>query len=518
MKKYFVGLSFFVFGFIAYYGVKKMNPKQSLNTSITIGFPGAWGSLIPPSQNTMYGDAILGNQFEPLVDMERGGMIVPYAAKSWKVSDDYKKYTFKIDTSRKFSNGTQLTARDFKRSWEEGYKIQASLSLKSMMDVLYKVEGIDQFNELGEISGLKVLDDETFEVNFSTPFRIALDHLTGSRFAAYKIIDGKYIGTGPYVIEEPGTFKLVLRKNPFVSSLGADSIIVVAKTPQECELDIKNGSIDVYAYAGRQSYNGPCDTNEVGCIEGFEAAHNVALINGLPGRVLEDPSLRLALQYILTQEHNGVNPASIFPEGILPNREIDPQPFLNLQAGRLPNSDATKIIANGKNYIEKLVEATHKQPLVIVYGKGRAVADAVLKILKEHNIKVGRQIETKTTAEAQEYIDEKKEPDLALMRLSVVDGDPDGLYHALGKNGAIAAVMTLRPQVSQMLEEGREIQDITKLDEHYRKVSVGILSEVPWVHFGFLLEKTAYRADRLNANFRHIKSRIREPFSIFEPK
>ena len=141
-----------------------------------------------------------------------------------------------------------------------------------------------------------------------------------------------------------------------------------------------------------------------------------------------------------------------------------------------------------------------------------------MKILNGYGVKIGRQLETLSTGETQQIMNVKKEADIALIRSSVVDGDPDGIYHALGKNGAIASEMTLRPRVSQLLEEGREIQDITKLDEHYRKVSVAILSEVPWVHFGFLLEKTVYRADRLNVNFRHIKSRIREPFSIFEVK
>ena len=518
MKMFLIAGALFILCSLTFYGVNTLKPSKSARSSITIGFPGAWGSLEPPSQHTMLGDAILGNQFEPLVDMERGGMIVPFAARSWKVSHDYRKYTFKIDPSRKFSDGSRLTAMDFKRSWEEGFKIQSKLAMKSMMDVLYKIEGVDKFSERGEISGLQVIDDETFEVNFSTPFRIALDHLTGSRFAAFKIVNGKYIGTGPYVIEESNVDKVTLKKNPFAKLPGMDTVFVVSKPAQQCESDIKNGLIDVYAFAGRLSYSGPCHNEEIGCIEGFEAAHNVALVNGLPGRIFEDPTLRLALQYILTQENMGINPAGMFPDGILLNKEIDPQPFLNLQAGRLPNKEAFEIIAEGKNQIDKLVNASKKRPLVLVYGKGSIVADVVMKILNGYGVKIGRQLETLSTGETQQIMNVKKEADIALIRSSVVDGDPDGIYHALGKNGAIASEMTLRPRVSQLLEEGREIQDITKLDEHYRKVSVAILSEVPWVHFGFLLEKTVYRADRLNVNFRHIKSRIREPFSIFEVK
>ena len=69
-------------------GGNVVSEKQSGHTQVTIAVPGAWGSLIPPTQHTMLGDAILGNEFEPLVDMEHGGMIVPFAAKSWDVSED----------------------------------------------------------------------------------------------------------------------------------------------------------------------------------------------------------------------------------------------------------------------------------------------------------------------------------------------------------------------------------------------------------------------------------------------
>lgn len=71
------------------------------------------------------------------------------------------------------------------------------------------------------------------------------------------------------------------------------------------------------------------------------------------------------------------------------------------------------------------------------------------------------------------------------MTLSIVHGDPDGIYHALGQTGAIASKMTMRDSVTELLEQGRGIVEVEGLDTHYKKVTKAILREVPFVHLGF---------------------------------
>lgn len=500
-----------------------VSEKQSGHSQVTIAVPGAWGSLIPPTQHTMLGDAILGNEFEPLVDMEHGGMIVPFAAKSWDVSEDLRTITFKIDTSRRFSDGSYLSAVNFKESWEDGLRHQATIPQKSQMDVAYKIVGIENFAKLGTLTGLQVIDNETLRVTFKTPFRMALDHMTGSRFAAYKIKDGRYIGTGPYVIVKESADQVELERNTYHSyssrqKVGADQIKVVRLTPAECESAIVEGKIDVYAYAGRNFYQGPCDGVTVGCLRGFEAGHVVGLVNGNPDRTFADPRLRLALQYLLTTDHNGVTPRSSFPQGVLTGNAFDPQPFIPLQAGRLPDEEAATLIHHGKAHVESLVEASRQRPIKWLYAVGNKVAESAVAILKRHGVVFENPKVVSTAVELQQLTDVKADPDLAFISKSVVDGDPDGIYHALGKEGAILTPMTLRPEVSELLEAGRVLTEIEKLDAHYRKVSRAILTQVPWVHLGYAEENTIYRADRISVNFVSIRSRVREPFFIFVPK
>ena len=496
-----------------------MQSKKKSITELNIGFPGPWGSLVPPLQYTMFGDAILGNEFEPLVDMERGGVIVPLAAKTWQASDDMRVFVFKIDQTRRFSDGTKLTAQDFKRSWEDGLKLDSIAAQKSLMDVLYKIEGFSEFSKNGHLKGIVAIDEATLRISFDSPFRMALDHLAGSRYAAYKIVNGRYIGTGPYRITNGNDALIRMEQNTYSNvPVGIKTINIKRLDRATAEKQIKSGEIDVYPGAGRNMYHGACENGEIGCLDGFEAAHSVLLVNGLAKRVLNNPNLRLALQFLISRDFNGVSPKLIFDKfDVLPN-SLDPQTFLPLQAGRLDDAEAMAIIDRGEKFVPDLVAAAKNEPLILAHILGSMLAEAIREILLAHDIALAPPLICKTFVELQPVIDQESKPDLAIISASVADGDPDAIYHALGEKGAITTPMTIRKRVSEILETGREIQDISKLDAYYKKASVAILEEVPWVHLGFLREKTVYRSDRLNVNFKQIKSRIREPFSIFEPK
>jgi hypothetical protein len=197
---------------------------------------------------------------------------------------------------------------------------------------------------------------------------------------------------------------------------------------------------------------------------------------------------------------------------------FDPQPFINLQSGRLPDDEAAHIVDQGRQYITARIEASRTQPLTWLYAVGNKVAEPTAAILRQHGVVLAAPKVVETAVELQQLTDVKAEPDLAFISKSVVDGDPDGIYHALGKQGAILTPMTMRDEVSRLLEEGRILPDVSKLDAHYRQVARAILTEVPWVHLGFADENTIYRADRIKIINENVRSRVREPFYIFVPK
>ena len=62
---------------------------------------------------------IPGNVYEPLVSFDSSDKPSPSVAKSWTVSPDGKTYKFEINESRKFSDGSKVTAADVVYSLEQ---------------------------------------------------------------------------------------------------------------------------------------------------------------------------------------------------------------------------------------------------------------------------------------------------------------------------------------------------------------------------------------------------------------
>ncbi len=60
-------------------------------STLKVGYPGYWGSLMPALQHTAYADVFLANQFEGLVREASGGIVESLLAKSWRVSPDFTK-------------------------------------------------------------------------------------------------------------------------------------------------------------------------------------------------------------------------------------------------------------------------------------------------------------------------------------------------------------------------------------------------------------------------------------------
>lgn len=73
-------------------------------------------STDPLASTALINASILGHVVEPLLAYNKDLKIVPVAAESWKISEDYKTYTFFLIKGKKFHNGREMTAEDVKFS------------------------------------------------------------------------------------------------------------------------------------------------------------------------------------------------------------------------------------------------------------------------------------------------------------------------------------------------------------------------------------------------------------------
>lgn len=455
-----------------------------------VAFGSPWGTVHPGLQHTLVGDLVLSNQFESLVGMNEFGVSVALGAKSWDVSEDYKTFTFHIDTSRTFANGKPLSATDFKRSWENALALEPKSNNSSLLDVMYKIRGFKDFDTTKALSGVEVIGDATLRVHFDTPFRMALSHLMGNRFSAFQEENEKFIGTGKFEIEELDNKNLSLvpnQKDPEHPNLSPIEILLVPTG--EAVNRLLDGTIDVFAY-GRGSAV-PLDLKEkksLSVVTGQDALHETIMLNLLPGRFFHNQRHRLAMQYLI---HKGLKSTPKYL-GNPDYSAVDSQVFLPFQTGRIEASEAEALINEGKGYIADLIAETKSKPLLVFTSEGD---DWLIPFLKEQGLMISAASKKVTAKDRIAVTYKTYEPDVMVAAFGVASGDPDGIYHRLGKAGAIMTPMSYSDKVAAQLEEGRKILKQEELDSFYQEVSRTILKEAPFVHMGYSKAVAIYRND-----------------------
>ncbi len=478
-----------------------------MNT-LRVGYPTYWGSLVPALQHTAYADVLLANQFEGLVREASGGIVESLLAKSWRVSPDFTKIEFEIDTSKKFSNGEGLTADTVKKAWEYGLKLEPRSANSSLQDVLYVVKGFSEFPRTGNLEGVRVINDHTLIVEFIKPFRTALAEFGTGRMSVFTQDSNGLHGTGPYIIHEKSDQHLVFTQNPFYPKVTMfPSVDVTVVPPIEAEKALQNGTIDVYGFADRAPLSA-CQTT-VACLAGLESGHLILFLNGLHGRIFENAKYRMAVQYLVHKYASSLP----LPDNYKNILTVDPQPYLKLQAGRLPDEEANRIIEEGEKYVSELVEASKRRPIYMVSSEINNWMQDFLASKGLQFTKNSGHIDTKTRMK---MIYKTSEPDIVLGASSLASGDPDGLFHSVAKDGAIFAPMTFRKSVSDLLEAGRSILEPSRINAHYQRASRAFLQDLPMVHIGFIRDLYAYNPKRVTPS-KVIRDREANQFTMFHP-
>ena len=286
---------------------------------------------------------------------------------------------------------------------------------------------------------------DTFESHFKKPMRMALYHLRGIRFAASLRVGIQYLGTGPYVIEEKDG-KGLLTKNPyFAETVGFERIEAFVIPSEQAKVAIETGKIDVYDFAQR-ALSEECNNPNLGCVRGVEASHEIISVNGLPGRIFGDSKNRSALLKLISENFPKQKPPQALKSDLF---NLDFQLYLPLQAGRLNYQEAMSLIQN-KFELNQIRSLSQKNPVKVV---GRESVKWLTDFLEENGIKTIDQV--LASSDFYNLLYHTSDADLVVGSASVFNGDPDGIYHALGEHGAIRVPMEARPKIAELLEQGR---------------------------------------------------------------
>ena len=349
-------------------------------------------SLNPSSIVDVMSGFVATQIYDGLVRLNNATLkIEPAIAEKWELDASGTKYTFHIRKGVRFqddacfpnASGREVKASDFKYSFD-------LLCKNSPDNVAFgstfkdRVKGANEsYDGGGEVSGVKVIDDYTLEIELNHPSTVFLQILAESicGVVAKEAVEkyGKDIktGAGAFIFDEAGSSKdrIVLKKNPNyygTDSLGnklpfLDSVLIYITPTKEQELVMfKEGKLDMITSLPSQSIKEMVETQ----IQDFQSAPPKYYLDNAAEMItqyytfnvskppFDNPKVRKAFNMAINRKK--------IVEDILNNQAFGPA-FNGFTPPTFPGYDITKI----KGYEYNVAEAK-KLMAEAGYPNGRA--------------------------------------------------------------------------------------------------------------------------------------------------
>ncbi|CAM3883028.1 peptide ABC transporter substrate-binding protein [Bacillus luti] len=184
--------------------------KQVLNVTVSEEIP----SL--DTAKTMDGTSahVMQNIFEGLYVLDDQDQPIPAVAKSFKRSEDGKKYTFDLRKDAKWSNGESVTANDFMFAWKRAISHETASQYASMLFYVKNAKEINKGTMPLDELGVKVINDYKLEVELEQPIPYFLQLLAlpiylpqhesflKEQGSNYGLEPNNLIYNGPFVLEK----------------------------------------------------------------------------------------------------------------------------------------------------------------------------------------------------------------------------------------------------------------------------------------------------------------------------
>jgi oligopeptide transport system substrate-binding protein len=145
-------------------------------TLLMLGYDPEPEDLDPAIAESNGGDYI-GLLYSGLVRLTPDNQLIGDLAESWITSDDGSVYTFTLRSGLVFQDGSLLTAEDVKYSWERA--ADPANDSPTASTYLGDIAGVKEMlaGDADEISGVKVIDDQTLQVTLESPVQYFLAKL-----------------------------------------------------------------------------------------------------------------------------------------------------------------------------------------------------------------------------------------------------------------------------------------------------------------------------------------------------
>ncbi len=183
-------------------------------------------TLDPSLNNALDGGTYISCAFEGLTTYDKNSKVVAGAAEKWDVSTDGTVYTFHIRKDAKWSDGKDVTAKDFVYSWQRVIDPKTAADYAYYLYFVKNGEAINGGKADVSTLGVKAVDDKTLEVTLEAPCSFFTEitafptlvplreDIVSANADKWSLDTKTYIGNGPYVLTSwEHDSKLIFEKN-----------------------------------------------------------------------------------------------------------------------------------------------------------------------------------------------------------------------------------------------------------------------------------------------------------------
>ncbi|MFJ2112450.1 ABC transporter substrate-binding protein [Streptomyces sp. NPDC087850] len=307
--------------------------------------------LIPADTNESVGANVIRSLFTQLLEFNKQGEIVYTNAES-VTSKDSKTWTVKLKKGWKFHDGTPVTAESYVKAWNWYANVDNKMQNAFWFS---DIVGYDQVHpEKGKakadaMSGLKVVDDNTFTIELTAPvpyFEYKLGYSTFAPLPEVFYKDTKAfgqapVGNGPYIFEKWDHKKLIqVKANPgYLGPNKAKNKGILFKnyaTIEAAYQDLLSGNLDLIKQVGPKDL--PKYKSDLGDrvidepwagIQSITPVFYSKTFKGINPKVLQGLSMAIDRKTITQTVLNGTrNPATSFtPTGVAGNQQLKTDVF-----------------------------------------------------------------------------------------------------------------------------------------------------------------------------------------------
>ncbi|TQQ84075.1 hypothetical protein EXD82_08715 [Peptacetobacter hominis] len=239
-------------------GGNSSEAKDTIVYSMNTTPQGIFNPLISNIKEDDYVNAVV---YASLMQVNEKGEIVPYLAEKSEVSEDMKTITYDLKDNATWHDGEKVTAED------------VAFTLKSMADGGYtggyygdvqNIKGAEAYHngEAEDVEGIKVVDDDTIEIQFEKVYAPAVTNIGNLKILPEHIwgevpvaewqnktdLLNKPVGCGPYKLTEftsGSNVKFEAASDFFDGAAKTKNLIFKVINADTTQAEFKSGSIDI---------------------------------------------------------------------------------------------------------------------------------------------------------------------------------------------------------------------------------------------------------------------------------